>query len=361
MVKQLDQEYVIHKYPLQHYYTVFNRKTGFFARIEEKNHPEPTWSQEGPELLDISITNWCDKNCQICYKDSTTSGCHMSLSDYEEIMIQAEKMPVVQVALGGGNPNQHPYFTEILRLTRKKYNIVPSYTTNGRGLSQEVLNVSKECCGAVAVSAYEPYDEMYDAIMELEQNQIKTNIHFVLSRTSIETAIEWLTKTPPFLKGINAIIFLNYKPIGKHQDQNLLLANSKDVRKFFNLVANRNYDFKIGFDSCSVSGIVCYTQFDPTFFDHCDSGRFSMYISEDLNMYPCSFMIEGNTGVSMRDKNIIDAWQKDELFVKMRSEVLNDLCLSCQHSDICKGGCPIFPELNICTNYIKTLQGCSAG
>jgi molybdenum cofactor biosynthesis enzyme MoaA len=26
-------------------------------------------SHHGPELIDISITNWCDKGCSFCYKE----------------------------------------------------------------------------------------------------------------------------------------------------------------------------------------------------------------------------------------------------------------------------------------------------
>jgi MoaA/NifB/PqqE/SkfB family radical SAM enzyme len=56
-------------------------------------------------------------------------------------------MHAFQVALGGGNPNQHPDFIEILRLTREDYGIVPNYTTNGRGLSDTVLEATRRYCG----------------------------------------------------------------------------------------------------------------------------------------------------------------------------------------------------------------------
>lgn len=148
--------FVIRRCKDQHYSTVFNPNTGFFARVEYEGHPEPFWSEHGLELLDISITNWCDMGCPICYRSSDDSGGHMNVENYEVVMRQAQKMHVHQVALGGGNPNQHPQFTEILRLTREKYGIVPNYTTNGRGLTEAVLTATSRYCGAVAVSAYKP-------------------------------------------------------------------------------------------------------------------------------------------------------------------------------------------------------------
>lgn len=348
MVRQFEQEFVIHKHPRQHYYTVFDRATGFFARIEEKGFPEPLWSPSGPELLDISITNFCTRGCSICYKNSSETGKHMRLIDYERIMLQAKEMKVLQVALGGGNPNLHPKFAAILEISRRKYGIVPSYTTNGTGLTSDILKASANYCGAVAVSAYEPYEEMHNAIKLLKQHRIKTNIHFVLTNRSILVAIEWLKKPPLFLKGINAIIFLNYKPVGKNKCSDLLLRNSDKIKQFFDLAIKENHEFNIGFDSCSVSGIASFADVDPKSYDFCDAGRFSMYISEDLKMYPCSFMIERYEGIPVEKNSILENWRNSRLFKTIRNRTYHDFCLGCDRLEVCKGGCSLFPEVNIC-------------
>ncbi len=171
---------VFRNYPEQKYKVLFNQKTGFFARVEEKGTKEIFWAEKGPELLDISITNWCDKGCQFCYRNSNEQGRHISLNEYEFIIQQAYKNNVFQVALGGGNPNQHPQFIEILQMTREKYNIVPSYTTNGRGLTKEILKATKKYCGAVAVSVYKPISETKKALELLKSFDIKVNLHYVL-------------------------------------------------------------------------------------------------------------------------------------------------------------------------------------
>ena len=347
MVSKTNSQYVIHRYPTEHYLTFFDRKSGFFARVEHNGYPEPFWSPAGPELMDISITNWCDRGCSICYRNSNSLGKHMSLDDYERIMVQAHKMNVLQVALGGGNPNQHPDFINILRLTREKYGIVPSYTTNGRGLAKDILQTSKDYCGAVAVSAYEPYHEMEKAIKLLIKYGVKTNIHFVLTNKSVNYAINWLAHPSTILNEINSVIFLNYKPLGKFQNRSLLLRNSDKIKHFFNLAVRQNR-FKIGFDSCLVSGIAKFTKIDPRFFDFCDAGRFSMYISEDLKMFPCSFMAGKYPGASVDKNNILDAWQNGVLFKSIRSRAYDETCLACSEFGICKGGCPIFSEINVC-------------
>lgn len=196
------------------YTSLFNPDTGFFARIPDKGRKDPFWSPHGPELMDISITNWCDKGCSFCYKSSTRRGAHMALDDYKGIIDQAADMGTFQVALGGGNPNQHPDFVEILEYTTSK-RVVPNYTTNGRGLSNEIIDATQRHCGAVAISAYPPYDETSKTIKKLVHNGIKTNVHFILDAVSIDAAIDWLIEPPEFLMGINAIVFLNYKPSGR--------------------------------------------------------------------------------------------------------------------------------------------------
>lgn len=339
---------LIHKnYPQQHYSTLFNPETGFFLRMEDPGFPSPFWSACGPELLDISITRWCDRNCPRCYRESNTSGTHMSIQDYRLVLDQAQKLPVNQIALGGGNPNQHPDFSEILQITRAGYGIVPSYTTNGRGLTEEIIDSSRKYCGAVAVSAYSPFTELDEAIKKLTSNEIKTNIHFVLDKKSILTAIRWLKDPPAFLSKINAIIFLNYKPQGRIEKSNDLLKKSIHLKSFFDEI-QKNHPFKIGFDSCCVSGLVNYTKTSPIFFDGCDAGRFSMFISEDLYVYPCSFMINTFQGYDLRTGNILDAWTNGPEFLKIRQRNLTTKCTECDKKQICLGGCPCWDSINIC-------------
>lgn len=349
---------VFRSYPDEKYKVIFNQKTGFFARVEEKGTQEVFWAKKGPELLDISITNWCNKGCEICYRNSNENGTHISLEDYEFIMKQAFENNVFQVALGGGNPNQHPHFIEILKLTREKYNIVPSYTTNGRGLTHEILEATRKYCGAVAVSAYEPFNETKQAIKQLSSHGIKVNLHYVLDNYSIARAIEWLEHGHELLDKCNAIIFLNYKPVGDGKDGSKLLRNSPLLEKFFKLVDQKKHSVKIGFDSCMVSGIVQYmNNVNLTSLEPCDAGRFSAYISEDLKMYPCSFMMEHYQGEDLKEKSFMDIWNNSNSFNKTRDGLNSSRCNSCSQQKNCLNGCPFLREIDLCsnTNYHKEI------
>lgn len=340
----------VNRYKSLGYTSFFNSKSGFFARIPDKGERDPFWSPHGPELMDISITNWCDKGCAFCYKSSTKRGEHMRLEDYKNVIDQAAEMGTFQVALGGGNPNQHPNFVEIIEYTASK-GIVPNYTTNGRGLSADILEATQKFCGAVAVSAYQPYDETAQTIRTLVAHGIRTNVHYILDAESIEVAIDWLKAPPIFLAGINAIIFLNYKPSGRKVFESNLLRHSQRLDEFFSLATSTDRKLKVGFDACCVSGLFARTNANTSMVDACDAGRFSMYVSEDLRIHPCSFQSDLADGDQLDETTTLsEIWRQSENMKSFRDYFRSDRCGGCSHRSSCMNGCPLFDELVICGN-----------
>ncbi|MFG1295589.1 radical SAM/SPASM domain-containing protein [Xanthobacter variabilis] len=340
----------VNRYKDLGYSTFFNARTGFFARVPEPGQREPFWSPHGPELMDISITNWCDKGCVFCYKSSTWHGSHMALADYKRVIDQAAEMGTFQVALGGGNPNQHPDFVEILDYTWMK-GIVPNYTTNGRGLTDEILAATRRNCGAVAVSAYAPYHETAETIRLLTDHDIKTNVHFIIDSDSVDTAIDWLRNPPEFLVKINALIFLNYKPSGRKVFEEKMLRHSDRLDEFFGLATATDAKLKVGFDACCVSGVFARTDANNALVDACDAGRFSLYVSEDMKVYPCSFqsgLVEGDT--LNADTSLLDIWHGSENVRSFRRYFASNRCGGCSHRPSCMNGCPLFDQLVVCGN-----------
>jgi radical SAM protein with 4Fe4S-binding SPASM domain len=331
---------------------MFDQKNGVFIR-SDIDGVDPFYNICGPELLDISITNYCEWECDFCYRKSNKQGKFMSLDDYSLIMDQAKKVGVLQVALGGGNPNQHPQFTDILRLTRE-HDIIPSYTTNGLGLTGEVLSATKKYCGAMAVSWYPPFVVAEEAIQKTELYRIKTNIHFLLNKNTLPVAIDLLRNHKDLLNKINAIIFLNYKPI--HSPSSLCLTYEDQIDQFFELIKTSKA-CKIGFDSCMISYLTLMADDIalPT-VDFCEAGRFSAYISEDLKFYPCSFMNDiSENGVDLKSTSLSDGWRNGVEFVDIRHKLNSPglqnysipACQACESYSFCHGGCQIL-NINRC-------------
>ena len=346
---------IIRRYPNQRYTTFFNPENGFFVRKEDQGQKEPFWCHVGPELIDFSITNRCQRRCSFCYRHSSSLGCDVTIEDYLSVMEQARKLGTLQVALGGGNPNEHPDFIAILEATRKHQKIVPNYTTNGDGLSDDVIAASAEYCGAVAVSYYEPTDQFRVAVDILTSAKIKTNVHFLLSNKTISTASKWIASPPQFLSNINAIIFLTYKPHSTNQhDIKDYLIKQHELSQFLKMMNEIKQPFKIGFDSCLVPAILENTTYPQACYEFCESARFSMFVSEELYAYPCSFMTGIESGISLRQNTLSEAWQSSTLFLEFRNRISNEHCDGCKHSMHCSGGCPIF-NLELCSLKLKMM------
>ncbi|MBB2684874.1 UNVERIFIED_ORG: radical SAM protein with 4Fe4S-binding SPASM domain [Rhizobium etli] len=259
-------------------------------------------------------------------------------------------MGTFQVALGGGNPNQHPDFEEILDYTWSK-GIVPNYTTNGRGLNESILRATQRNCGAVAVSAYPPYRETAETLRILADRKIKTNVHFIIDAESVDTAIDWLREPPEFLKRINALVFLNYKPSGRKIFEKRLLRNSSRVDEFFKLATSPHTKLRVGFDACCVSGVFARTAASRSLVDACDAGRFSLYVSEDMKVYPCSFQSGLAKGDQLDERNsLLDIWRDSENVRSFRRYFASDRCGGCSHKKNCMNGCPLFDQLVVCGN-----------
>lgn len=335
-------------HPNQHYHTLFDQKTGFFVRKEEAGWPEPSWAEDGPELIDLSITSYCQRKCSFCYRNANDKTyTHLRLADINHVVEQASTCGTLQIALGGGNPNQHPDFVEVLRIVRKA-DIVPSYTTNGEGLTDEILKATADYCGAIAVSIYPPVDKAYiNRLLErINSYGIRVNLHAIIRNDYLELWTKWLCDTPYFMKNVNAIIFLNYKPLGR-EGETLLPKELDKVERFFR-AANECRNVKVGFDSCSISGIAKWMEVPKILVESCEAARFSAFISEDMKMYPCSFMVGKGWYGDLRRESLLDIWQKNEYFQQYRLELVPERCIGCRIYNLCKGGCHLYPSINFC-------------
>jgi radical SAM protein with 4Fe4S-binding SPASM domain len=162
--------------------------------------------------------------------------------------------------------------------------------------------------------------------------------------------MDWLCNPPTFLQKTNAIIFLNYKPAGRDTDKELLLNKSLLLPEFFRLVTKNNFPFRIGFDSCSVSGLLRWGTVAELSVEHCDAGRFSLFVSETLDVYPCSFMVSSSyPAASLKSHSLIEIWETHPTFLKIRMQHKTSKCSACGIRECQLSGCPLFPEMDLCS------------
>ena len=94
------------------YIQLFNFSNGQALMLEKDAF---VYRKEGPLLLDVSITNRCERQCDFCYRKSQSHGYDMPIEDYSFLLSQAKQCGVQQIAIGGGEPTLHPNFIDILK------------------------------------------------------------------------------------------------------------------------------------------------------------------------------------------------------------------------------------------------------
>ena len=217
-------------------------------------------------------------------------------------------------------------------------------------MTPEIAKMCKQYCGAVAVSWYRS-EYTSRAIDMLLKASVKTNIHYVLGKNTIEEAIKRLT-TNSIPKGINAVVFLLHKPAGQGTHQNVLSLDDPDVAQFFSQIDNV-HPFKVGVDSCNIPGVIHFCKHIlPQSLDTCEGARFSCYIDSDMTMLPCSFDQNRKYSFKLKPKTIEEGWNS-LAFDDFRNR-LKSACPKCKFQDLCKGGCPILPEIVFCKSEKRT-------
>ena len=155
--------------------------------------------------------------------------------------------------------------------------------------------------------------------------------------------------------GINAVIFLLHKPVGLGQESNVLDINDERVKKFFNIIDTQQFDFKIGFDSCTVPALINMTSnINEDSFDTCEGGRWSAYITSDMKMLPCSFDNQDmRWAYDISNDTVQNAWDSRQ-FEDFRDHFRHS-CKGCSRQCECRGGCPIRRQIVLCNREEKDL------
>lgn len=147
--------------------TTFNRTTG--ARLSMRFGPDDT--PRSPMLADIKITDHCTMGCYFCYQGSTPNTDHADIDDIERVAEWLGERECFEVALGGGEPTQHPQFRRVVAAFKRAGMNVNVTSRNLSWWADKENRWEASACTAVAasvetagaakawLSAWQPRDE----------------------------------------------------------------------------------------------------------------------------------------------------------------------------------------------------------
>ncbi len=315
------------------YNYVFNLENGEFARWGRNKDDDPSYSEFGPELLDIEISTICSgipqkgkdepTPCKHCYKSNTKVGSNMSFDTFQKIFSKIPKT-VCQIAFGIGDIDSNLDFFKMMEFCREN-KVIPNYTTNGFRITDEIAQRTVRTCGAVAVSSYvQNKDICYNAVQKFSdtnkslKGKLQINIHCLLSKETLNFCYEVAkdSKSDKRLSNLNAIVFLQLKECGRGKSYSQISA--QEYSDFLNFLLENKIRF--GHDSCCFPNLIFFSKESMKenirlVAEGCESARMSLYINTEGIAFPCSFVEDKFKGNDVANcKSFInDIWNSSEV------------------------------------------------
>lgn len=241
--------------------------------------PQPAF----PESIDMKITNSCDAGCPFCHESSVPNGKHATTRNIQNLI---HGLPYgVELAIGGGNPLDHPHLEVLLRYLSS--NLLVNVTVNARHLERPVQH------NGFTITALRnagfmrgfgvSYVEEFEEKINFYANQ-NTVIHFIAGVDKPRNAARMLSRG-------HKILILGYKSFGRgtspseEVDQNILhwraklpalLSLSHSVIAFDNLAL----------EQLDARQLLTEDTWNKLYMG--DDGRFTMYIDAVEMQYAAS-------------------------------------------------------------------------
>lgn len=228
-----------------------------------------------PESMDIKICNKCDMGCPMCHENSTPDG------KCGDIMAEGfiDKLhPYTELAIGGGNPLEHPDLVPFLEKC-KRLNLIPSMTVNQVHFMKNrhflKFLVEQKLIYGLGVSLVRVTDDFIDALKEFP-NAV---IHVI---NGIVTPLELESLSGEGLK----ILILGYKQFRRgenmYQEQGEQIEETKSwFYRTLPQIINEGWFEVVSFDNLAIKQLDAHRLMSNEDWDQFfmgDDGSATMYV-----------------------------------------------------------------------------------
>lgn len=288
------------KYHNGNYDVYIDLETG--SKIRKNNLDNLT--PEFPESFDYKITNRCKHGCKMCHEASTPNGIHGDIMNDKFV---ETLHPYTELAIGGGNPLEHPDLEAFLYKC-KELKLIPSMTVHQSDFMEnleflKMLRDEKLIYG-LGVSINYVTDELIEALHEFPNA-----VCHIIAGITTESIINKLANNDLKVLILGYKIFRRGEELYEKDSTNIdfLIQYMYDIlpeminNKWFNTVSFDN----LAIEQLKPSRLLSKEQYDEFYMG--DDGNFTLFIDS----------VNKNFGVSSTAKerfpmtdNIIDMFDK---------------------------------------------------
>jgi len=250
-------------------YNVRIFSNGTKIRFNDLDNLTPSY----PENIDIKITDYCDRGCQFCHENSTIKGAHGNILNQEFI---DTLHPYTELALGGGNPIDHPDLIEFLKKLKER-KIISNITVNQKHFidRKDFIDhlVSEKLVYGLGVSVTEVTPELI-ALLKENKNIVVHVIYGVIQESEIKKLYD---------EGLKVLI-LGYKIFRRgetwyNKNDNIFEVNADwmyrelpEMTKYFKVVSFDNLAIR----QLDVKRLMSESKWKDFYMG--DDGQYTMYI-----------------------------------------------------------------------------------
>lgn len=245
-----------------------------------------------PESLDVKITNYCDLGCKYCHENSTINGKHANLEKLKAVLVS---LPAgIELAIGGGNPLDHPDLIDFLVWCKAK-GLICNMTVNQRHLKRYLATletlIEEKLIYGLGISITNSH---YNEIKHLKTLTNNIVYHVIAGVNNISVLDELNAL------GNCKVLILGYKTFGRG-----IHYHSKEVDKSINIwkINLPLYlgKFSISFDNLALEQLNVKTLIPKEVWDSAymgDDFTFTMYIDAVKQEYAPTSRSNDRTSVN---------------------------------------------------------------
>jgi MoaA/NifB/PqqE/SkfB family radical SAM enzyme len=284
---------------------LFDRRTG--TNVLVTNQSTKDRRRSAPRMLQVALTNSCDKTCSFCYRPLEARN-RWTFETLLELARFCDRWGVLEIAFGGGEPTLFARFPELLHAIWNETGLCPSFTTHGLRLTPELLRAIRGAYGQLQVSVYDE-DDTFAIVDLLTAERARFGLNYLVTPRRVRS-IE--ADVFSFLaRGVKDVLFLSYKGEDRalHLSEKETRIFDESLAKLHQLVG-RQIALKV--DVCWAGRLVHTPQLLNE--SDCQANVDFLSITSDKRVLSCSFASGGAPFDDVEEiRSIYDELRKERI------------------------------------------------